>query len=124
MGGLFNLAYAIVTGVVMARVRGREPAVPKYLSFAHVGPLMWGPILLSMVIAINFGDLSDGWKTGAAALLVAGSVALGVKDTLNWLQGIKDEFVERPPGLALGGISAVLFTAGLVIVIVGDAQAL
>ena len=49
---------------------------------------------------------------------------LGLTDTLNWLQGVRDEFAQRPLGFYLGGVSAVLAIAGLSILIAGVAQGL
>jgi hypothetical protein len=124
MGGVLNLAYGFLTGVFMSRVRRREPSVSKYLSLAHMGPLMWCPILLAMVIAVNFANLPVALAVAAAVLLVSGSFLLDAKDTINWLQGVTDEFVEHPPGFVMGGVSGVAAAAGLLIVIVGDIRAL
>jgi hypothetical protein len=52
-------------------------------------------------------------------MMVAESGFLAAKDTLNRVQEVKDEFVEQPPGIALGGISILLGVVGLLIFIVG-----
>jgi hypothetical protein len=57
-------------------------------------------------------------------MMVAESGFLAAKDTLNWVQEVKDEFVEQPPGIALGGISILLGVVGLLIFIVGVFQGL
>jgi hypothetical protein len=45
-------------------------------------------------------------------------ILLGL-DLLNWLQRVQDEFVTRPLGFALGGLSAVMSTAGTVVLVAG-----
>ena len=47
VGGVLNLAYSFLTGLLLANTRRRSPAASKYLVFAHVGPLMQGPMLLT-----------------------------------------------------------------------------
>jgi hypothetical protein len=124
VGGVLNLAYSFLTGFLLANTRRRSPAASKYLVFAHVGPLMQGPMLLSLVFAVILSPLPTGVKALAASLMVAESVFLAAKDTLNWVQGVKDEFVERPPGVVLGGISVLLGMGGLLILIIGVFQGL
>jgi hypothetical protein len=119
LGGVLNLAYSFLTGVFMARIRTTQPSVPKYLIFAHTGPLMQGAMLLGLAVALPMSTLSDGLETLAALLLVAGSALLGGKDTLNWLQGVKDEFQEKPLGFTLGGLSALCSIAGIILFLVG-----
>jgi hypothetical protein len=119
LGGMLNLAYSFVTGFFLAYVRRTNPQASKYLVFAHVGPLMQGPMLLGLVFAVDVAPLAPGVKILAASFMVAESAFLAMKDTLNWIQGVKDEFVERPRGLYLGGISIVTGIVGLLILIVG-----
>lgn len=125
VGGILNLAYGFITGFFMGAIRQNQPTVPKYLTLAHTGPLMQGPMLLGLVLAL---DLSPLWLTvemAAAILLVVGSVALAAKDTLNWRQRVDDEFQERPViGIILGAISVITSTVGLTIVLVGVVQGL
>lgn len=117
VGGVLNLAWGYVTGFVLSAVRTRVAEASKYLTLAHVGPLMWGPILLGLAVAAPLSR--TGHELLAAWLLVAASAVLDVKDTLNWLAGVADEFVERPVGFWLGGVSAALGSAGLAILTVG-----
>jgi hypothetical protein len=125
VGGVLNLAYSFLTGFLLANTRRGSPAASKYLVFAHVGPLMKGPMLLSLVFAIALSPHPALVKTLASSLMVAESGFLVAKDTPNWVQGVKDEFVERPPvGMVLGGISILLGVVGLLIFIVGIFQGL
>ncbi len=126
VGGVLHYAYSFITGVFMGIVRQTEPAVPKYLSLTHVGAFMNGSMLLAMTIAIQLSPLSDNTEVLAAALLVSGAFLLALKDTINWLLKVDDEFreVNRPYGQVIGGLSALASTVGLIIVIVGVFQGL
>jgi hypothetical protein len=119
LGGMFNLLWGYGTGVVMAKVRSTAPETPKYLSLTHVGGLMWAPILFGLALAVAVSDLTAWLVTTAAIAMVSASVLLDLKDLLNWLQGVHDEFVTRPLGFALGGLSGVLSAAGTVVLAVG-----
>jgi hypothetical protein len=120
VGGVLNLAYGFVTGFFLAGIRMRGPESPKYLTLAHIGPLMQGPMLLALVFAVQLSTLSGSLETVAASLVVAGSALLAVGDTSNWLQGIKDAPAERPPlGTLLTAGSVVASTAGLAVLITG-----
>ena len=57
--------------------------------------------------------------TTAAALLAAASVLLLAKDTLNWRQGITDEFAQNSLGLKLGTVFGPLHIVGLVLATAG-----
>lgn len=124
VGGLVNLAYGVVTGFPMSIVRTRGAEVSKYLTFAHVGPLMQGPILLGTAVAARMSTLSAGAETLGAWLLVAGSVLLALKDTINWLTGVSDEFAQRPATMPLGALSALATTGGVAIFLYGAIVAL
>jgi hypothetical protein len=45
---------------------------------------------------------------------VAASALLLVKDTLNWRQGVTDEFAENSLGLKVGKVFGLLFVVGVV----------
>jgi hypothetical protein len=120
VGGVLNVCYGVVTGIPMtiARTRG-APAVSKYLTLAHIGPLMQGPILLGMAVAARLSDLSADIELAGAWLLVGGSLLLAAKDTFNWLLGVSDEFTEKPASRPLGVLSVVGTTLGTAILAVG-----
>ena len=120
VGGVINVAYGVVTGIPMTIARTRGAAVvSKYLSLAHIGPLMQGPILLGMAVAAGLSDLSANMELAGAWLLVAGSLLLSAKDTLNWLLGVTDEFKEMPASRPLGALSVVGTTLGTAVFAVG-----
>jgi len=124
VGGVLNLAYGVVTGYSMSLTKMRGKEVPRYLTLAHLGPLMQGPALLGLVIAVGFSRLSSGTETLAAWMLVAGMGGVTLKDTINWLTHVRDDIAQRSLGFYLGGLSAALIATGLAIVIVGVVRAL
>jgi hypothetical protein len=119
LGGMFNLMWGYGTGVIMSRLRTTAPETPKYLSLTHVGGLMWAPILFGLALAVAVSELAAWLAATAAIAMVSASVLLDLKDMLNWVQGVEDEFVTRPLGFVLGGLSAVLATAGTIVLTVG-----
>ena len=120
VGGVLNLAYGFVTGFLIARIRMGSPTVPKYLMLAHTGPFMQGAMLLGLNFALIMSTLSDDIEQIAAFLLVLGSALLALKDTLNWLASVEDEFSEKPTGIMeLGAASVLCSTIGMVIVLYG-----
>ena len=121
VGGLLNLMYGFLTGFPAALIRRRQPEMPRHLRFAHIGPLMQGPMLLGLVFAVQLSDLSNGLETVAAWLLAVGAGVLALGDTLLWLRGTTDSFAERPPpfGAVLTGGASVVETVGLGILLVG-----
>lgn len=119
VGGVLNLAYATFTGLLLTRVRSRSPEAPRYLTLAHIGPLMQGPMLLGLAVATGLSSLAGGVETTAAWLLVIGSAGIGGGDTANWLAGASDAFAERPLGFysqALGGAATGF---GILILLIG-----
>lgn len=123
---MLNLAYGLFIGFFAVRLRMQgQPELPKYLRNAHVGPLMQGPMLLGLVFAVGLSDLSAGVEELAAWLLVIGSAALDLGDTLLWIRGTPDAFADRrDPGAVLGGIATVLSPAGILILTVGTIRGL
>jgi len=96
-GGMLNLAYGALLGypITVIRVKG-APATPKYLMAAHVSALLHAAILLGLAWAARLSTLGPGWLDVAAWLVVVSSALIAVKDTVNWLTGVKDEFSEKP----------------------------
>ncbi|QLY29120.1 hypothetical protein H0264_28015 [Nocardia huaxiensis] len=126
IGGVLTLGYGSLLGIPMTALRMREPhpPTPRYLNVAHIGAVIQGVILLSLVWAARMSELSSGWETTAAWLLVASGVFIAAKDTINWLTGINDEFTEKAKTAPLGLAGAVTLFAGLVILAVGVFAAL
>jgi len=120
LGGVINLCYGFATGFILAVIRQKQAEAPKYLMFAHTGPLMQGAMLLGLVFAVQMSTLAAGVETAGAALLVVGAFLLAIKDTINWWQTIGDEFREKPVlGLAIGTLSVLTSSAGLLILTTG-----
>ena len=120
LGGIINLVYAFVTGFMLAVIRQKQAVAPKYLLFAHTGPLMQGAMLLGLVFAVQLANLSSWIEISAALLLSGGALLLAIKDTVNWWQTIGDEFGEKPVlGLALGTLAVLASSAGLLMLAFG-----
>ena len=123
MGGVLNIAYGLLTGIPAGIIRQNSPSYSKYLRFVHIGALMWGPILISLALAIELSPLGETVELVAAWLMVIASVLLGAKDTINWLIKVEDEFAEKPVlPLALGGLSSLASLAGTGIIVFGVFQ--
>ncbi|MBC7813370.1 MAG: hypothetical protein H7175_19580 [Burkholderiales bacterium] len=125
LGGVLNLAYGLLTGIPASIIRQKQPTYSKYLRLVHIGALMWGPLLISLTLALMLSPLAEGIETLAASLMVAASFLLDAKDTLNWRMGIQDEFAEKPVlPLAFGALSSLASLAGMAIILVGVVQGL
>ncbi len=119
IGGMLNLAFSCLIGFVLSKVRLRTADTGKYLPLAHRVSLWWGFMFLGMPWAVRLSPLSAGIETLAAWLLVASSALSDVEPILNLWQGVKDPVAERSLAFYLGGISAVLVTVGISILVVG-----
>lgn len=120
VGGVLNLAFGLLTGLVLGGLRSRNPdADQKYLLTAHKAGLQQGFMLLGLTFAVMLSPLSNGVETLAAGLLAASTAFLDISALVNWRQGVRDEFKERTLGLQLGGVSGLLAVAGLAILIFG-----
>lgn len=125
VGGMFGLAVGTVTGFFFIIERSRAEFAPRYLVMTHVGMFMQGAMLLGLAFAVNLSSLSAGLENVAATLLVASAVLAAIKDTVNWRQGVKDEFAEKPTlSRSLGVFSFILFIPGLLILIIGVVRGL
>jgi len=125
VGGMFGLAVGTVTGFFFIIERSRAEFAPRYLVMTHVGMFMQGAMLLGLAFAVNLSSLSAGVENVAATLLVASAVLAAIKDTVNWRQGVKDEFAEKPTlSRSLGVFSFILFIPGLLILIIGVVRGL
>ena len=123
LAGVLNIAYGLLTGIPAGMIRQKSPTYPKYLRFVHMGALMWGPILISLALALELSTLEEGFELLAVWFMVGSSILLNAKDTINWLTGVRDEFAEKPRlPLALGGLSAVGSLLGISIIIIGVIQ--
>ena len=119
VGGLANILYSFVTGNMLALIRMKNPEGPKYLVMAHLGSLMWAPLLWGLVVVLPLSNLSAWMEALAASCMVGSSVLLGLKDTLYWRQGTQDEFAEKPVVFMLNFPLSIAFAAGTIILTIG-----
>lgn len=125
IGGVLNIAYGLLTGIPAGLIRQKNPTYSKYLRFVHIGALMWGPLLISLALAIELSPMTETLELSAAWLMVSASALLDAKDTINWLQGVNDEFAEKAQlPLALGTLSSLAALIGIAIILFGVFQGL
>lgn len=120
LSGVLNLAYGSLTGFPYALARKKAEFPSRYLQAAHIGSLMQGAMLLGLVIAFRYANLSENLGLVGAVSFSVSSLFLALKDTINWLQGIKDEFQENPIlGKSLGAIGVATNLIGILIITYG-----
>jgi hypothetical protein len=120
VAGMANLVVGALSGIPMAKVRQDGAAVvPKYLTMLHMAGLMHGPILIAVGFALTTSTLSAWINTAAAVILATASALLLIKDTLNWRQGVSDEFAQNSLGLKVGKVFGPFFVVGIAIATVG-----
>ena len=120
VAGMANLLVGALWGIPMG-LQGASGAngVPKYLTMVHLAGLMHGPILISIAFAVSISTLSSWINTTAATMLALASALLIAKDTINWRQGVKDEFAEESIGLRIGWVFGPLHNLGLILATAG-----
>jgi len=120
LAGMAALTASFVLGFFFAQERAKAAQANRYLVMAHVGGLIGGTMLLALTIAVGYSNLGSGLETLAAALIAGGSLALVAKDTLNWQQGVTDEFKQHPALQTKVGIASVVaMSAGLLVLVIG-----
>lgn len=120
VAGILNLAFGFLVGFPFAMARMKAPYAPRYLVAAHIGSLMQGTMLLALVIAFRYSRLDLSLAIWSASLLAASSFFLALKDTLNWVLGINDEFEQKPAVPKVSGLIGVVSgTVGLAILVFG-----
>ena len=121
LGGLASLLFAFIMGFVLSQVRLKDPMVDQSkLMQVHIVALWEGFMLLGLVWAVALSDLSSGWETLAAILLIAGGALQLTGNFLGWKRNIENLFAP-PRGFVykVAAANAVLQTAGLAILIIG-----
>ncbi|HWB66307.1 MAG TPA: hypothetical protein VG708_05730 [Mycobacteriales bacterium] len=125
VGGLLNVAYGLLLGLAIVRVRtAGAPATPRYLHAAHIGTFLQAAVLFGLVWAVRLSDLGSGWQQAAAWLVVIASGLVAVMDTFNWLTGVQDAFAEKSKAVPLGALAAIGDAVGVGILLVGVLKAL
>lgn len=124
ISGAITILYGMVLGVPLAGIRGKQPVAPRALVNAHLGALIQGAVQLGLAVAVGFADLTPWVATAGAVLLAAGSLLETSGGTVNWRQGVTDQFAERSLGWRLNATSGPISIVGAAIVAVGAILAL
>jgi hypothetical protein len=117
--GVLVLAYGFLLGVPIALVRMKTADVSRHLITTHLSGLMQGPIHFGLAFALGAVSFDSDLATGAAALIVAGSLAETAGGTLNWIQGTGDQFRERSMGFRVNSLTGLLAIPGVLIIVIG-----
>jgi hypothetical protein len=126
LGGLGSLLASFGFAYTLAQARLSDPMADRSLILrVHVVTLWEGFMLLGLVFAVQLSDLTSGWETSAAALLVAAAALQTISNAMAWRAGNTNLFAP-PRGLTykLATANAILASIGLVILILGCVEAL
>lgn len=117
--GVAIVAYGLLLGVPMARIRSANPQAPRHLVTTHLSALMQGPVVLGFAFAITAVGFDSGLATVAAVTLLVGLVLEALGGTLNWLRGTGDQFAERSPGFVANAVSGPITILGAAVLVGG-----
>jgi len=117
--GVAVIAFGLLLGVPMARIRAANPQAPRHLVTTHLSALIQGSVALGFAFAITAVGFDSGLATGAAVALFIGLALEMVGGTLNWLRGAGDQFAERSPGFVANAISGPITILGAAILVGG-----
>jgi hypothetical protein len=117
--GVIAIAYGLVLGVPLARVRAAHPVAPRHLVTTHLSALMQGPVALGSAYALSVTGFESDVATVAAWVFVAGLALEAIGGTLNWLMSTGDQFAERSVGLKVNTVSGPLSLVGGLAIAVG-----
>ncbi len=117
--GVLILLYGFALGIPFAAARQKASHAPRHLVSSHIGNMLQGAASLGLAFAIGFADLPSGVATTAALLFVGGAALNAIAETLNWRQGVTDQFAQRTLGFKLNTVSGPLVVIGAAIIAVG-----
>jgi len=121
--GTLSIAYGMVLGLPLSRIRMLEPVGPRHLITAHLSALMQGAMHLGLSVAVGFATFTPWVETVAALALVCGSALFAAGATANWLMGVGDHFAERSFGWYLLSASGPFHLSGALVIVAGVATA-
>ena len=122
--GVFILTYGFALGIPLAAARMKAPQASRHLVTTHLSAIIQGPIHFGLAFAAGVADLSAGWATAAASLVVAGSAFEVAGGTVNWLANTGDQFAERSFGFRLNSLVGPPAISGMLIIAIGVVKGL
>lgn len=117
--GVVILTYGLVLGIPLAAARMKAPQASRHLVTTHLSAIIQGAVHLGLAFAIGAADLSGGWATAAASLVVAGSALEVAGGTVNWLTNTGDQFAEKSLGFRLNSLVGPPAVIGMLIIAIG-----
>lgn len=125
IGGLASLLYSFSIAFKLALERMADPEADRHLLLqVHVVSLWEGFMLLGLVWAVVLSDLSSGWETTAALLLVGGGALQLIANTNAWRENNTNLFASRGITFQLARLNSFLAMPGLVILVIGALKGL
>lgn len=121
--GTLSIAYGMVLGLPLSRIRMASPAAPRHLVTAHLAALMQGAMHLGLSVAVGFATLSSWALTASAVAVASGSALFVAGATANWAMNVGDHFAERSRGWYLLSASGPLHLTGAFVILAGVATA-
>lgn len=114
-----SVAYGMLLGVALTRIRMGAPVAPHHLVVAHLAALIQGALYFGLAFGLSLSSLTPWIDVAAAILLVTGSALFVAGTTANWRQSVGDHFAERSLGWKLLSASGGPHIVGALIVLVG-----
>lgn len=119
IAGLVVLLFGFFLGIPLAVARSSSPAAPRALVGVHLEMLTSGTMLLALAAILQPTGLDGGVGVVGTAILMLGVGLLGVGGTLNWRQGVDDQFARRSAGWRCNAIAGPTALVGLVVLTIG-----
>lgn len=113
--GVIIMVVGFALGTVLGVVRMKAPSV-RNLATAHVETLMQAALHLALAFAVGAVGFDSGAATVGAWLLVAGSAMQACGVTINWIQGVGDQFAERSFGFYFNSVATFVALPGVAII--------
>jgi hypothetical protein len=117
--GTLSIAYGMMLGIPLSRIRMSRPTAPRHLVTAHLSALIQGSMYLGLSVAVGFATFTPWVLTASVIALVCGSALFVGGATTNWLMNVGDHFAARSQGWYLLSASGPLHIAGALVILAG-----
>ena len=125
VGGLGNLLFGFLFGFVVSRTRLADSESEDYgTSDVHLGSLLQGLVLLGLALAIGLSPLRARIESGAALVVVVGSIFQALAAVAAWQAGYTSPFSARGIAYQLASINMILTVLGIGVLTIGAIKGL